>query len=550
MSPPEQKALRVYLDEIIATGKIRPSTSPAAAPILFVPKKDRSLRLCVDYRGLNAVTKKNRYPLPLMDELADATKGATLFTKIDLKNGYNLVRIAEGEEWKTAFRTKYGHFEYLVMPFGLTNAPATFQAMMNTIFADLLDNGVVIYLDDILIYSKTRQEHVSLVQQILSRLRANGLFGNIEKTLWFKEEVEFLGYILSGHGTKLAQSKAAAIAEWAPPTKVKELQGFLGFANLPRRFIHRYSEITRPLTDLLKKDHQWRWGPEQEAAFELLKERFTQAPNMRHYDPDREAILETDASDWGEAAVLSQLFDDGLLHPVAYHSRKFNEAEVNYEIYDKEMLAIVDALLTWRHWLEGTEIPIQIYSDHQNLQFFTTTKKLSRRQARWSEKIGRYKFKIHFRPGANNGKPDSMTRRPEFAMEGGVMREQPIKQLLTPEHFARRTAPDKKSWTALGDWQQLPPIQDREEDLGWKISMRQTAEDPSSFTWTPDEATPLHESKWIVPGHARKQVIHAHHDIPMAGHMGRDKTLELIDRNHWWPKMAEDVASYIKSCDT
>lgn len=194
--PLEQKALREYLDEMLASGKIHPSSSPAAAPILFVPKANGSLRLCVDYRGLNALTVKNRYPLPLMDELANATKGPTFFTKIDLKNGYNLVRIKEGEE--------YGHYEYKVMPFGLTNAPATFQAMINTIFKDLLDEGVVAYLYDILMYSKTKKEYVALVRRVLERLRKHHLYGNREKTIWFAEEVEFLGFLLSGEGTRVS----------------------------------------------------------------------------------------------------------------------------------------------------------------------------------------------------------------------------------------------------------------------------------------------------------------------------------------------------------
>ncbi|KAH0604053.1 uncharacterized protein H6S33_007084 [Morchella sextelata] len=213
LSPVEQKALREYLDEMLASGKIVPSTSPAAAPILFVRKTNGKLRLCVDFRGLNAITVKNRYPLPLMTELADATKGAEFFTKLDLKNGYNLIRIAAGEEWKTAFRTKYGHFEYRVMPFGLTNAPASFQVMVNTIFKDLLDQGVVVYLDDILIYSKTREEHTTLVRKVLERLQQNHLYGNLEKTEWYEQEVEFLGFVLSGKGNQVSPKKVKAITE-------------------------------------------------------------------------------------------------------------------------------------------------------------------------------------------------------------------------------------------------------------------------------------------------------------------------------------------------
>ncbi|KAH8145247.1 uncharacterized protein LAJ45_10684 [Morchella importuna] len=310
LSPPEDKALREYLDENLPSGKVVPSTSPAAAPVLFVPKANGKLRLCVNFRGLNGITIKNRYPLPLMNELADATKGALYFTKIDLKNGYNLIRIAKGEEWKTAFRAKYGLFEYRVMPFGLTNAPASFQVMVNTIFKDLLDQGVVVYLDDILMYSKTREEHTTLVREVLERLRRHHLYGNLEKTEWYQQDVEFLGFILSGKGNRVSPKKVQAIEGWLAPTKVKELQCFLGFANFLRWFIHRYSEVCRPMTDLLKKGSVWKWGREQEDAFDELKRRFTSAPILRHYDEHREAIVETDASDWAEAAVLSQVFED------------------------------------------------------------------------------------------------------------------------------------------------------------------------------------------------------------------------------------------------
>jgi hypothetical protein len=204
----------------------------------------------------------------------------------------------------------------------------------------------------------------------------------------------------------------------------------LGFANFLRQFIHRYSEVCRSMTDLLKKGAIWKWSREQHDAFDQLKRRFTSAPILRHYNEHREAIMETDANDLAEAAVLSQVFKDSKLHPVTYHSHKFNETEVNYKIYN-EMVAIHSALLTLRHWLDGIDIPIQIHSDHQNLQYFTTTKKLSRRQARWAKKISPFHFKIHYQPGKKNSKPDALTKNPEFDMEGGVMCKQPIKQLLS-----------------------------------------------------------------------------------------------------------------------
>ena len=212
MSELELKLVREYLDEMLKTGKIRPSKSSAGAPILFVPKSHgRGLRLCVDYRGLNRITIMNQYPLPLLSELQDRTKNAKIFSKIDLKNGYNLIRIKPGDEWKTAFRTRYGLYEYLVMPFGLCNALATFQNIMNYVLRDLLDKGVVVYLDDILLYSESEEEHVRLVREVLTRMQQYGLAAAANKCFFHKEEIEFVGFILSSDGIKMSEEKTKAI---------------------------------------------------------------------------------------------------------------------------------------------------------------------------------------------------------------------------------------------------------------------------------------------------------------------------------------------------
>jgi len=274
LSEVELQTLREWLKEMEKTGKIRRSTLPAGSPILFVPKPNgRGLRLCVDYRGLNAITIPNRYPLPLMQELQDRVQGSRYFTKMDLKNGFNLIRIREGDEWKTAFRTRYGLYEFNVMPFSLTNAPSTFQDMMNHILSDVLDIGVLAYMDDILVYAKTEEEHDGLVKNVLERLRKNGLAISPEKCIWKAEEVEFLGYIIGRDGIRMSQSKVEAVLSWERPTSLKEVQSFLGFANFYRRFIQGYSQIARPMTELTKKkgEGHWTWNPEAEEAFEKLK---------------------------------------------------------------------------------------------------------------------------------------------------------------------------------------------------------------------------------------------------------------------------------------
>jgi len=379
LSEVELQTLREWLKEMEKAGKIRKSTSPAGAPIRFVPKPNvRGLRLCVDYRGLNAVTIPNRYPLPLMQELQDRVQGAQWFTKLDLKNGFNLIRIRKGDEWKTVFRTRYGLYEIQVMPFGLTNAPSTFQDMMNHVLSDVLDIGVLAYMDDILIYAKTEEEHDGLVRKVLGRLQANGLAVSPEKCVWKTHEVEFLGYVIGHHGIRMSQDKVEAVLSWQQPASVTETQSLLGFANFYRRFIRDYSRVAKPLMDLTKKIENWTWSKEAQAAFEELKERFTSAPILAHFDPTKPVIIETDASDFAIGAVLSQRDEENRLHPVAFHSRKFQPAEINYEIHGKELLAVVDAFKHWRHYCEGAEHQIQVLSDHQNLEYFTTTKALNR----------------------------------------------------------------------------------------------------------------------------------------------------------------------------
>jgi len=252
LSEKELKVLREYLEDSLKKGWIRHSTSPAGAPILFVPKKDKELRLCVDYRGLNKLTIKNRYPLPLICEILDRLAGAKVYTKLDLKDAYHRIRIRRGDEWKTAFRTRYGHFEYQVLPFGLANAPATFQAYINLALAGYLDDFCVVYLDDILIYSKSEKEHRYHVSKVLERLRRYKLYAKLSKCQFAVATVEFLGFVLSPEGIAMEKSRVETVEDWPQPKTFRELQVFLGFANFYRRFIRNYSRIAAPLTNLLK----------------------------------------------------------------------------------------------------------------------------------------------------------------------------------------------------------------------------------------------------------------------------------------------------------
>lgn len=293
LSQAELAELRKYLDENLANGRIKPSKSPAGAPILFVPKKDGGLRLCVDYRGLNKVSVKNRYPLPLISEILDRLSGAQYLSKIDVQDAYYRIRIREGEEWKTAFRTRYGHFEYMVMPFGLTNAPATFQSYIYTALYGLLDVICIAYLDDILIFSKTYEEHTEYLRLVLERLRKAQLFVKASKCRFYKEQVEFLGFIVGRNGIAMDPERVRAIQEWEQPASYRDIQVFLGFCNFYRRFIEKYSLIALPLTELLKgtkdgkKPGNVELNDRESKAFRDLLYAFSTAPLLCYFDPER-----------------------------------------------------------------------------------------------------------------------------------------------------------------------------------------------------------------------------------------------------------------------
>ena len=418
LSRDQAAVVKAYVDEMLGKGYIRPSSSDYAAPVLVVKKPGGGLRVCIDYRALNALTIKDRNSPPLIRETLARLCAAKYYTKLDVIVAFNKIRIAEGDEEKTAFLTRYGLYEYVVMPFGLCNAPGTFQSYINETLREYLDDFCSAYLDDVLIYSNNKEEHTIHVRKVLAKLKAAGLYLDIDKCEFFVTEVKYLGLVITTEGVKMDPDKVKAVLEWKTPKNLKDVQAFLGFANFYRKFIAGYSKLVQPLTAITRaseKNFLFPWNPDgpEEKAFVQLKLAFTQAPILQHFDPDKETWIETDASDYVVAAVLSQLGADGLLHPVAFMSQKMLPAECNYEIYDKELLAIVRAFEEWRPECAGTPVenPIKVISDHRNLEHFMTTKQLNRRQARWAEFLAEFNFKITYRPGAQGTKPDSLTRR-------------------------------------------------------------------------------------------------------------------------------------------
>jgi hypothetical protein len=329
MPPAELAELKKQLQELLDKGFIRPSTSPWGCPALFVKKKDESLRMCVDYRPLNAVTIKNKYPLPRIDVLFDQLVGAKVFTKIDLRSGYHQIKIRASDIPKTAFSTRYGLYEFLVMSFGLTNAPTYFMYLMNSVFMPELDKFMVVFIDDILVYSKNEAEHTKHLHTVLQRLRDHQLYAKLSKCEFWLKEIKFLGHTISLDGISVDPEKVQEVMDWKPPTTVRQIRSFLGLAGYYRRFIPDFSRIAKPMTELLKKGVKYNWSQKCEDAFHALRQHLTIAPVLAQPDNTKPFEVYCDASDTGLGCILMQ--DNKV---IAYASRALRPHEQNYPTHD------------------------------------------------------------------------------------------------------------------------------------------------------------------------------------------------------------------------
>src|SRR6202789_1534052 len=522
-----------------------------ASPFFYVTKKDGKLRPCQDYRYLNDWTIKNAYPLPLISEIMDKLKGAKYFTKFDVRWGYNNIQIKEGDEWKAAFKTNRGLYEPTVMFFGMCNSPATFQAMMDHAFADMIEEGIlIVYMEDILIFAEdepTLQRHT---KRVLERLRQHDLFLKPKKCAFGKTKVEYLGMVIEEGKVSMDRGKLRGIEEWPAPTTVKQVRAFLGFGNFYRRFIRKFSDVARPLNDLLKKDKVFDWTDKCQQSFDDLKRRFTEEPVLMMPDHSRPFQIEADASKYASGAVLTQCDVNGDQHPVAFISKTFSPAERNYEIYDRELLAIIRALEEWRHYIQGSSHQTIVLSDHKNLMYYREAKKLNRRQARWSLYLSEFDVKLSHIPGTKMVQSDTLSRQPDLCPEEDNDNEDIV---VLPEHmFVNLIDVDLQRRIAQADELDANAGEILKILLGTGPTTLRN--DLSDWTTEDFHGKPIlfYKGKNYIPKdlNLRRDIIKQFHDHEAAGHPGELETYNSVRQHYWWPGLRVFVKNYVQGCGT
>ncbi|KAJ9699024.1 hypothetical protein PVL29_007877 [Vitis rotundifolia] len=535
MAPLELKELKTQLDELLGKGFIRPSTSPWGAPVLFVKKKDGTLRLCIDYRKLNRVTVKNKYPLSRIDDLFDQLKGAKYFSKIDLRTGYHQLRVREEDVSKTAFRTRYGHYEFLVMPFGLTNAPAAFMDLMNRVFRAYLDQFVIVFVDDILIYSRSLEEH-----------KRHQLYGKLDKSEFWLTEVNFLGHVVSEAGIAVDHSKVEAVQEWQRPTNVFEVRSFLGLAGYYRRFVEDFSRIAAPMTRLTRKGVKFDWNEEYENAFQELKRKLTTAPVLTAPISGELFTIYCDASTVGLGCVLMQ---QGKV--VAYASRQLKQHERNYPTHDLKLAAVVFALKTWRHYLYGEKF--EVYSDHKSLKYIFTQKDLNSRQRRWMETLEDYDFALHYHPGKANVVADALSRKSVGQLSSLELRE--LEMHVVIEDFElclglEGHGPCLYSISARPMViQRIVKTQVHDEFLE-KVKAQLVAGEIDENWSMYEDGSMRFKGRLCVPKDVelRNELLADAHRAKYTIHLGNTKMYQDLKRQFWWSGMKRDIAQFVANC--
>ena len=522
--------------------------SPWGAPVLFVKKKDGSMRMCIDYRQLNKVTIKNKYPLPRIDDLFDQLQGAVCFSKIDLRSGYHQLRIKKEDISKTAFRTRYGHYEFLVMSFGLTNAPAAFMDLMNRVFKPFLDTFVIVFIDDILIYSRSQLEHEGHLRAVLEKLQEHKLYAKFSKCEFWLDTVAFLGHVVSKDGILVDPKKIDAVQQWPRPTTPTEIRSFLGLAGYYRRFVAGFSVIAAPLTRLTQKNVQFKWTEECELSFQKLKTALTSAPVLTLPTGEGGYSVYCDASRVGLGCVLMQR---GKV--IAYASRQLKNHEKNYPTHDLKLAAVVFALKLWRHYLYGE--PCEIFTDHKSLQYIFKQKDLNLRQRRWLELLKDYDMTILYHPGKANVVADALSRKSMGSLASISASIRPLAidfQRLANSGVRLDATPCGGilacvvAQSSLIEQVKAHQFEDRR-----LLKLKEQVEQGQTKRATIDSDGVLwHDGRLCVPdvGNLRQTIMEEAHSSRYSIHPGATKMYQDLKKHFWWMKMKRNISDYVARC--
>ncbi|GJQ96611.1 putative nucleotidyltransferase, ribonuclease H [Tanacetum coccineum] len=500
LAPSEMQELSNQLQELADRGFIRPSTSPWGAPVLFVKKKDGSFRMCIDYRELNKLTVKNRYPLPRIDDLFDQLQGSSVYSKIDLRSGYHQLRVRDEDIPKTAFRTRYEHYEFQVMPFGLTNAPAVFMDLMNRVCKPYLDKFVIVFIDDILIYSRNKEEHANHLRIILELLKKEKLYAKFSKCDFWIHIVQFLRHLIDSQGLHVGTNRQDG--------SIKFIKGF--------------SKIAKSLTELTQKNKKYIWGEDQESAFQLLKQKLYEAPILALPEGNDDFVVYCDASHQGLGAVLMQ-----REKVIAYASRQLKPHEENYTTHDLELGAVVFALKIWRHYLYGTKCTV--FTDHKSLQHILDQKELNMRQRRWLELLADYDCEIRYHPGKANVVADALSRKERI-------KPLRVRSLVMTIH------PNLPSQILKAQTEALKEENIKAENLRGM---------DKAFEIRPDGTRCIKNRSWLpLFGNLRDLIMHESHKSKYSIHPGSDKMYQDLKKLYWWPNIKAIIAEYVGKCLT
>jgi len=586
--PAKRQAADEELQRMLDLGIIRPSASPWSSPVVLVEKPDKSLRVCLDYRRLNQVTKKDSYPLPRIDDTLDTLGGSAWFSTLDLAAGFWQVEMEEKDIEKTAFATENGLWEFTVMPMGMVNSGATFQRLMQMVFKGLDWRVLLIYLDDLIVHSKTFDQHLSDLRNVLNRLKEAGLKLSPSKCQLFRQEVTFLGHIISPEGVRTDPKKTKAVEEWPIPQSVRDVRSYLGLVSYFRRHIKDFAATATPLHGLTKKGIEFKWSDSCQVAFDTLKQKLVQAPILAFPRDEGEFVLDTDASGTALGAVLNQI-QGGEEKTILYFSRSLSRAERNYCVTRRELLAVIEAIKHCHHYLWGRDFLIR--SDHGALRWITNFKRPEGQLARWIEFLGNYTFEIKHRAGTKHGNADGMSRRPCEAdgcnqcTRKEIMEQQACLRMVTRSQTKKKQQKDakpnpedtknlEKLWVEAISKAELQQLQEEDEDLNlvrkwvntgvkppWSAVRRLS--DEKIILWTlwsqlhmvngllmrkQGKSQDLRDYRVIAPYALRQRILSLLHDTRMGGHQGVVRTTALVSARFWWPRMKRDVERWCKYC--